>query len=162
MAKKMSLEQVTDRALNRMSSAKTVENYNELCRAASLEAFKHLLESARDGNTKSIIELFKTYQVQPKIENYEDLANVDNIQTDDMNARMKQLEMKLRNNMNFEKLTVTIVNEAWMSDRITKTECDLMIDMIRRQTYATRERELQNDIVINLSNEVEDVLQDEF
>lgn len=160
MAKKLTLEERTDRALARMNSSKSVDAYNELCRAVSLEAFAQMLEKARNGEYKCILELFKNFQIKPKIENYVELSKVDNLSCDDMSIRLKQLEMRLKNK-NFDKLTVTIVNQAWLDDEITKTECDLLMSMIKDQTYATRERELQNDIVINLSEEVESVLQDD-
>ena len=153
------LAECTDVTLQQLRKKNNVQNFNKFVEAVSVEAFSHIVEKAREGSAMCIVELFKTFKPAPEVKTLKDLSNAKNFTAEELEVKIKQLEFKLKN-LNFKKLTVTAVVDAFIDEKITKGEHDLLINMIRQQTYATRERELQSDIVVNLSKDMERSLYD--
>lgn len=149
------------RQLQSLEESPNVEDYVALHNHVALYALRELINQVENGSTSATIELFKRYSISPKINNYYELSQLPGLSRDEMQTKMAQLQMRMKNN-NFKEITVESVRQAWLDDVVSRGEHDALIEMIRMTTQATRKNDLSGSIEISLIDDVERVLLDDI
>ena len=134
----------------------SVDNLRLLQHANNILATELLRDKAMEGSTMAIIEYAKMCRAVPKIESYEDVAKLPNMNKDDLQVAVAQVQMKMRVN-HITELNVESINDAYQRDIINYQEQKDLIQLLERNKKASDDH-ISGEMSIHIDELTNDAL----